>query len=293
MTGESKPRFPDPALLSGLFLIFPVLLAGCASSVSERSGAAPKEHTGPITVDIAEVPAGSTTLSILKDKQDCDSYSHFDARLFAQCMERRGYSVVVYGADHQRTTIQELYAPKGSTTVAAAPPSTPAVPQNSAVNSLQNATPPAQALPAAIARLRSQLEQHQEEVLFVEHPRVSGVGQGTVVISQDDAGTVSITDSIPWMFHNKSNSTTLIITVRPKNADQIEVVNLEAKDALATGFRPFEAAGIAKDEAAKRLQAALNKRKMKLRAELVDEINKNESFEDMLKVFIELTANNP
>jgi len=78
-----------------------------------------------------------------------------------------------------------------------------------------------------------------------------------------------------------------------KNEREIKVVDLEAKDDFATGFRPFQAAGILKDEAAQRLQAALNKRNKKLPANVVGEINKNESLVDMLKIFVELVANNP
>jgi len=67
-------------------------------------------------------PAGSTTLTILRDKQDCDRYSRFDARLFAQCMETRGYAVAVYGPDNKRTTIEKLYTPKSAAETEAQPP---------------------------------------------------------------------------------------------------------------------------------------------------------------------------
>lgn len=52
-------------------------------------------------------------MSILKDKQACDSSSHYDARLFVQCMQVRGYTLAVYGPDHKRTSIDALY-PSGS-----------------------------------------------------------------------------------------------------------------------------------------------------------------------------------
>jgi hypothetical protein len=72
--------------------------------------AAAQTPTAPISVDITAVPPGADTMRILKDKQDCDSSSHYDARLFVQCMQGRGYSLAVYGPDHKRTSIDDLYS---------------------------------------------------------------------------------------------------------------------------------------------------------------------------------------
>lgn len=80
-----------------------VLVIECCSAVAQTPSA-------PISVDITSVPPGADTASILKDKQACDSSSHYDARLFVQCMQARGYSLAVYGPDHKRTSIDELYS---------------------------------------------------------------------------------------------------------------------------------------------------------------------------------------
>jgi len=184
MIGKFKRRLTGLLTFFGFFSACPLFLAGCASSVAQRSGTFPQEHTGPISVDITAVPAGATTLTIFKDKQDCDNYSHFDARLFTQCMEKRGYAVAIYGPDHQRTTLEELYTPKSAPTVAAPTPPVVTVPQANSLNLPQRATQPTPLeLSSAVTRLKDQLEQHQSEVLFVEHPRVK-FGRGEVAINR-------------------------------------------------------------------------------------------------------------
>jgi hypothetical protein len=151
MTGEPGKRLRG-LMLFGLFLICLLFLSGCSSLGSQRSSTAPKEHTGPISVDITAVPAGSTTLTILKDKQDCDSYSNFDAKLFAHCMENRGYAVSVYGADHQQTTIEELYTPKAEgqnsypVRIYVSPPGRTAQQENLDFQECETGQPPTQAI---------------------------------------------------------------------------------------------------------------------------------------------------
>ena len=113
-----------PALF-GISSVCLLSVVGCTTPGDQRTGSASPEHTGPIGVDITAVPTGSTTLTILRDKQDCDKFSHFDARLFVQCMQKRGYALAVYGPNHQQTTIDALYAPKAPLASAASTSTAP------------------------------------------------------------------------------------------------------------------------------------------------------------------------
>ncbi|CAD6529240.1 hypothetical protein LMG27952_02277 [Paraburkholderia hiiakae] len=165
MIDKPKHNRPGVAILFGLYAAGILTFAGCASSVPPRTAAVPKEHTGPISVDITAVPAGSTTLTILKDKQDCDAYSHFDARLFAQCMEKRGYAVAVYGPDHQRTTIEELYAPHPAPSVTAPAPVTAPAATAPAAQSVSVPPAPSDTTPPSVTTLPPMLTEQERSTL--------------------------------------------------------------------------------------------------------------------------------
>src|ERR1700761_3815083 len=91
-----------------------VCIGGCTSAQHSNDENTALRQPGAISIRIDAAPAGTTDARARADKAACDQYSHFDARMYVQCMQKRGYAMSVSGPDGRPTTIEQLYS-KGNT----------------------------------------------------------------------------------------------------------------------------------------------------------------------------------
>ena len=150
-------------LLGALGTALLLLLGACGSAMRAGDGSVPSPQAGPITVRVDVAPPGATEVTVQADKSACNSYSKYDAQLYVQCMQQRGYRLSVLGPDGRPTTIQQLYSrrvPSSATNPpTAVTPSGPATAVNPALSPERQAAPSgASKIPTEASRLARQEE---------------------------------------------------------------------------------------------------------------------------------------